>query len=156
MAADSEELVGHWRVERMNELLLPRGLRKHIGLRAGSTRLGPFPLGRFRVRGRTLDYALWPVRDELMPVAGGEWLGHGLVFGREFCRFRLIRSARRRILDASSDCQVCGVVLPSLTPACYFRPRRAAVGSGDRQPDTAQFAHVGHDVVTRRKRHVDH
>jgi hypothetical protein len=43
------------------------------------------------VHGRTLDYALWPVRDELVEVDRGEWLGRGLIFGREFCRFRLVR-----------------------------------------------------------------
>jgi hypothetical protein len=83
--------VGHWRVEHVSGLVLPRGLRKRIGQRGGSTRLGPFPLALFRVRGRTLDYAGWPVRDELAPAEDGEWLGRGLLFGREFCRFRLVR-----------------------------------------------------------------
>jgi hypothetical protein len=92
MAADGGEFVGHWRVERLSGLLLPWGLRKHIGPRTGSTRLGPFPLGLFRVRGRMLDYTLWPLRDELRPAAGGEWVGRGLIFGREFCRFRLVRT----------------------------------------------------------------
>jgi hypothetical protein len=91
MTADTEELVGNWRVERVNGLLPPWGLRKRIGSRTGTTRLGPLPLAPFRVRGRTLDYAAWPLRDELRPAPGGEWLGRGLVFGREFCRFRLVR-----------------------------------------------------------------
>jgi len=87
------ELVGDWRVERVSGLLPPWGVRKHIGPRTGSTRLGPVPLGFFRVRGRTLDYVAWPVRDQLRPGAEGQWVGRGLAFGREFCRFRLVRSA---------------------------------------------------------------
>ena len=85
------ELVGHWRVERISGLLPPFGLRKRIGRDGGWTGLGPIPLGQFRVRGRTLDYALWPVKDELMEREGEDWVGRGLIFGREFCRFRLVR-----------------------------------------------------------------
>jgi hypothetical protein len=78
-------------LERIGGLLPPFGLRKHIGREGGWTALGPLPLAPFRVHGRTLDYALWPVRDELVEVDRGEWLGRGLIFGREFCRFRLVR-----------------------------------------------------------------
>jgi hypothetical protein len=88
---EGEELVGAWRVEHVSGFLPPRGLRKQIGPRRGSTRLGSLPLGFFRVRGRTLDYVGWPVRDELVPAPGGAWLGRGLLLGREFCRFRLVR-----------------------------------------------------------------
>jgi hypothetical protein len=45
------------------------------------------------VHGRTLNYAVWPVRDELVEGEDGEWLGRGLIFGREFCRFRLVRDS---------------------------------------------------------------
>jgi hypothetical protein len=90
----TDELTGHWRVERVSGLLPPFGLRKRIGPRGGSTWLGPLPLGLFRVRGRTLDYAAWPLTDELSPAEGGEWAGRGLVFGREFCRFRLVRERK--------------------------------------------------------------
>ena len=90
---DEAEVVGRWRVERVGGLL-PPGLRKRIGRGGGSTRLGPFPLAPFRVRGRTLDYRLLPIRDELAPAADGTWLGRGLLFGREFCRFRLVRDDR--------------------------------------------------------------
>ena len=83
------ELSGEWHVERVSGVL-PPGLRKHIGVGTGSTRLGRLPLAFFRVRGRTLDYVGWPVRDELQPTEGG-WLGRGLLLGREFCRFRLVR-----------------------------------------------------------------
>ena len=86
----SGELAGSWRVERIGGLLPPAGVRKRIGRTGGSTRLGPLPMGFFRVRGRTLDYAGWPIRDELSPAPGGEWVGRGLVFGREFCTFRLV------------------------------------------------------------------
>jgi hypothetical protein len=85
------ELAGRWRVERVSGLLLPAGLRKQIGASVGSTRLGPLPLAPFRVRGRTLHYLGLPVRDELAPSGDGTWMGRGLVLGREFCRFRLVR-----------------------------------------------------------------
>jgi hypothetical protein len=81
--------AGRWRVERVDGLL-PPGLRKRIGQGGGSTRLGPLPLAFFRVRGRTLDYRLLPLADELTPAGNGTWLGRGLLFGREFCRFRLV------------------------------------------------------------------
>ena len=84
------ELPGRWRVERVSGLL-PPFLHKRIGPDKGWTAVGPIPLAPFRVRGRTLDYALWPVCDELTPDESGEWLGRGLLFGREFCRFRLVR-----------------------------------------------------------------
>ncbi|HEX2045353.1 MAG TPA: hypothetical protein VHF23_06990 [Gaiellaceae bacterium] len=89
MAASA--LEGSWRVERVSGILPPAGLKKRIGARRGSTRLGPLPLALFRVRDRTLDYLGWPVRDELRPAADGSWVGRGLVLGREFCRFRLVR-----------------------------------------------------------------
>jgi hypothetical protein len=43
----------------------------------------------FRVAGKTLVYRRWPIRDELEPDAGF-WGGRGFLFGREFCRFRLV------------------------------------------------------------------
>jgi hypothetical protein len=86
----TDELAGRWRVERVSGFL-PPFLRKRIGPEAGWTGLGPMPLAPFRVQGRTLEYALWPVRDELSPGKEGEWFGRGLLFGREFCRFRLVR-----------------------------------------------------------------
>lgn len=90
---DEDEPSGRWRVERVGGLL-PPGLRKRIGRNGGSTRLGPLPLALFRVRGRTLDYRLLPIRDELTPAGDGTWLGRGLLFGREFCRFRLVPDDR--------------------------------------------------------------
>jgi hypothetical protein len=92
---DEAEVAGRWRVERVGGLL-PPGLRKRIGRGGGSTRLGPLPLALFRVRGRTLDYRLLPIRDELTPAGDGSWLGRGLLFGREFCRFRLVRDERSK------------------------------------------------------------
>ena len=91
---EKDEASGRWRVERIAGLLPPAGLRKHIGRSGGSTTLGPLPLALFRVRGRTLDYRLLPIRDELTPASDGTWLGRGLLFGREFCRFRLVRDDR--------------------------------------------------------------
>jgi hypothetical protein len=84
-------LAGQWRVERVSGLLPPIGVRKRIGPGRGTTWLGPLPIGFFRVRGQTLDYTGWPIRDELAPLDDGEWIGRGLVFGRQFCVFRLVR-----------------------------------------------------------------
>jgi hypothetical protein len=42
-----------------------------------------------------LDYVGWPMRDELTQGEGGAWLGRGLLFGGEFCRFRLVRVLRQ-------------------------------------------------------------
>jgi hypothetical protein len=89
-----DDISGRWRVERIDGLLPPAGLRKRIGRGGGSTRLGPLPLAPFRVRGRTLEYRLLPIRDELTSAADGSWLGRGLLFGRQFCRFRLVRDDR--------------------------------------------------------------
>jgi hypothetical protein len=85
---------GRWRVERIDGLLPPAGLRKRIGRSGGSTRLGPIPLALFRVHARTLDYRLLPIRDEVTPADDGTWLGRSLLLGREFCRFRLVRDDR--------------------------------------------------------------
>jgi hypothetical protein len=93
MSTAGEEISGRWRVERVGGLL-PPGLRKRIGPAGGSTSLGPLPLAVFRIRGRTLEYRLLPIRDELTAAGDGTWLGRGLVFGREFCRFRLVRDER--------------------------------------------------------------
>lgn len=83
-------LDGSWHVERVSGWLLPFGLRKEVAESRGSTRLGSLPIAFFDVRGRTLRYRGLPVRDELAPMPDGTWLGRGLVFGREFCRFRLV------------------------------------------------------------------
>jgi hypothetical protein len=85
------ELSGRWHVERVGGLLPPIGVRKRIGPERGTTWLGPVPVGVFRVRGRTLDYVGWPVRDELSSTEDGDWIGRGLIFGRQFCVFRLTR-----------------------------------------------------------------
>ena len=88
------ELGGAWRVERLSGLLPPRILRKRIDDESGWTLLGPVPLAFFRRRGTTLDYVALPVRDELTRREDGQWIGRGLLLGREFCRFRLVRDTR--------------------------------------------------------------
>jgi hypothetical protein len=90
----SNDLYGEWHVERVSGLIPAFGLRKRIGRSHGSTRLGRLPLAVFRVRGLTLDYLAWPIRDELAPSEAGEWIGRGFFLGREFCRFRLVRPTR--------------------------------------------------------------
>ncbi|HEX5468355.1 MAG TPA: hypothetical protein VFW80_04830 [Gaiellaceae bacterium] len=85
------KLEGSWRVEREAGLLPPFGLTKTIGERDGWTRAAGLPVAPFRVVGTTLVYRGWPIRDELAEGPDGSWEGRGLLFGREFCRFRLVR-----------------------------------------------------------------
>jgi hypothetical protein len=82
-------LEGTWRVERISGFLLPAGVTKRIKDGHGWTLVAGVPAAPFRVQGETLFYRGWPVRDELEPDAGF-WRGRGLLFGREFCRFRLV------------------------------------------------------------------
>jgi len=83
-------LDGLWRVEREAGLLPPFGLSKTIADGAGWTRAVGVPVAPFRVVGTILVYRGWPVRDELEPRPDGTWKGRGLLFGREFCTFRLV------------------------------------------------------------------
>jgi hypothetical protein len=89
------ELDGVWRVEREAGILPPLGLTKTIENGRGWTRALGLPLAPFRVVGHTLVYRGWPVRDELEPRSDGSWAGRGLMLGREFCRFRLVRVTDR-------------------------------------------------------------
>jgi hypothetical protein len=91
-------LDGVWRVERVSGALPPFGLSKRIFGDGGWTLVGGVPAAHFRVKladdGRaTLDYIGMPVRDELAPREDGTWGGRGVLLGREFCRFRLVRDA---------------------------------------------------------------
>jgi hypothetical protein len=93
-------LDGRWRVEREAGLLPPFGLTKAIAGDRGWTRAAGVPVASFDVDGTTLVYRLWPLRDELTARPDGSWDGRGLIFGREFCRFRLVREtphARSRV-----------------------------------------------------------
>jgi hypothetical protein len=88
-------LDGVWRIERESGALPPFGLSKRIFGTSGWTLVASVPAAYFTVRlhgaGATLDYLGWPVRDELSPREDGSWSGRGLLLGREFCRFRLVR-----------------------------------------------------------------
>ena len=91
-------LDGVWRVERETGALPPFGLSKRIFGDGGWTLVAGVPAAYFHVRrregeGARLDYVGWPVKDELTPRDDGSWGGRGLMFGREFCRFRLVRDA---------------------------------------------------------------
>ena len=86
------ELDGVWRVEREAGILPPFGLSKRIEGRTGWTLLAGVPVAYFHVDGTTLVYRGWPVRDELSPRGDGTWGGRATVLGREFGRFRLVRS----------------------------------------------------------------
>jgi hypothetical protein len=92
-------LDGVWRIEREAGALPPFGLSKRIFGPSGWTLVAGLPAAHFHVRrneaGRaTLDYVGVPVRDELTARADGTWAGRGLLAGREFCRFRLVRAAK--------------------------------------------------------------
>ncbi|MBW3592236.1 MAG: hypothetical protein KY396_00900 [Actinobacteria bacterium] len=84
-------LDGVWRVEREAGVLPPFGLSKRIFGDSGWTLVAGVPAAYFRVRGTTLDYLGWPVEDVLTQRGDGTWDGRGLVLGREFCRFRMVR-----------------------------------------------------------------
>jgi hypothetical protein len=88
-------LDGVWRIERESGVLPPFGLSKRIFGTSGWTLVAGLPAAYFTVRlhaeDATLDYVGWPVRDELSPREDGSWSGRGLLLGREFCRFRLVR-----------------------------------------------------------------
>ena len=84
-------LDGCWRVERESGVLPPFGVSKRIFGNGGWTLLGGAPVAYFRVRGTTLDYVGWPVKDVLTPREDGTWSGRALMLGQEFCRFRLVR-----------------------------------------------------------------
>jgi hypothetical protein len=96
----ASELVGHFRVERTAGFLPPLHFTKRIGVnRRGVTAVLGLPLFPFHVEGTAatpeaavLRYVALPVRDELVHTSNG-WEGRGLVFGLEFCRFRLLPSA---------------------------------------------------------------
>ena len=88
---NASPLDGTWRVERVSGLLPPVGLTKRIANGRGWTFAARIPVAPFRVVGTTLVYRGWPIRDELAPAAAGTWHGRGLLLGREFCRFRLVR-----------------------------------------------------------------
>jgi hypothetical protein len=90
-------LVGKWLVRREAGLLPNAGLSKRIRTDGrGVTRILGVPLLPFRVSmrpdglGAELHYRFLPVRDVLVPELDA-WSGRGLIFGREFCRFRLVR-----------------------------------------------------------------
>ena len=90
------DLDGVWRVERVAGVLPPFGLSKRVFGGSGWTLVGGLPAAHFKVRKEeagqaVLDYLGWPVRDEVLPLEDGSWEGRGLLLGREFCRFRLVR-----------------------------------------------------------------
>ena len=82
---------GSWRVVREGGLLPPIGVSKLIWSGRGYTALFGVPVAWFRLDGPCLRYVALPVADELSELPDGSWAGRGLVFGREFCRFRMVR-----------------------------------------------------------------
>jgi hypothetical protein len=87
-------LDGDWRVERESGFLPPFGISKTIRGESGWTCAAGLPVAPFRVVGTTLVYRGWPVRDELAAGRDGSWRGRGMLLGREFCRFRLVRETK--------------------------------------------------------------
>lgn len=85
-------LTGRWRVKRVSGLLPPLGVGKRIGERQGVTTVLGLPVARFSIEGREFRYRRLPVCDLLAARGDGTWDGEGRLFGRRFCRFRLIRS----------------------------------------------------------------
>lgn len=87
-------LEGNWKIQREAGILPPFGLGKRIRDAAGWTSVAHVPVAFFRVEGTTLVYRGWPIRDELAARPDGTWDGRGKLFGREFCRFRLVPADR--------------------------------------------------------------
>jgi hypothetical protein len=85
------ELRGDWRVERLSGLLPPVGIAKRIGVSSGVITVFGVPVAPFTASGHDLLYRWLPVRDTLVPDGTGGFAGEGRLFGRAFCRFRLVR-----------------------------------------------------------------
>jgi hypothetical protein len=85
------QLEGTWRIERLSGLLPPAGLSKEFTAGRGWTRVVGIRVASFDVQGTALVYRLLPLRDELEELPDGSWSGRGLVFGRSYCRFRLLK-----------------------------------------------------------------
>jgi hypothetical protein len=83
-------LDGKWAVRRVSGLLPPFGISKRIGPRSGVTCIAGIPVAPFRVEDNRLIYRLLPIQDELNSEPDGSWSGRGFIWGREFCRFRLV------------------------------------------------------------------
>ncbi len=92
-------LAGRWSVRRESGFLPRLAVTKRITARGrGWTCIAGIPVFPFRVMpSRTADcefrYRFLPVKDELIKLGYG-WEGRGLLFGREFCRFRLFPKRR--------------------------------------------------------------
>jgi hypothetical protein len=82
---------GSWRVEWEAGLLPPKGVSKRIWSDRGYSALFGIPVAWFRLAGGRLRYLGLPIVDELSELPDGSWSGRGLLFGREFCRFRMVR-----------------------------------------------------------------
>jgi hypothetical protein len=85
-----ESLDGDWRVERESGLLPPGGVSKRIRGAVGVTRVLGIPVAPFRVVGDSLKYFVLPIRDELFLDEERNIRGRGLLWGLEFCRFKLV------------------------------------------------------------------
>jgi hypothetical protein len=59
--------------------------------RAATPRCSGIPVAWFRLAGERLRYVGLPIVDELTELPDGSWSGRGLVLGREFRRFRMVR-----------------------------------------------------------------
>jgi hypothetical protein len=87
---DERPASGRWRVRREAGLLPPLGIGKRTWGSWGCTTVLGVPVAIFRLLPGTLDYVGFPLRDEIQEMPDGSWLGRGLLFGREYCRFRMV------------------------------------------------------------------
>ncbi|QIN83466.1 hypothetical protein GBA63_13090 [Rubrobacter tropicus] len=97
------DLEGEWRVERVDGLLPPMaGVRKRIGGKEGTTRVGPLPGWPFCVQRREEGFALVyrppfsSLVDEVRAEPGGSWIGRTVLAGRALGRFRMRRTEHRK------------------------------------------------------------
>jgi hypothetical protein len=78
-------------VRRESGLLPPFGTGKRIDEGGGVTTVFGIPVAPFTVVDGELRYRWLPVEDRVVRAGDGEWVGEGRLFGRRFCRFRLVR-----------------------------------------------------------------
>lgn len=89
-------IAGKWKVIPESGGV-PGGLRVSVKPKqknakgGGWAKLGPVPIGRFRIAGSTLEHGILPLAEQLEKREDGTWHGRLLWRGKELGLFRLER-----------------------------------------------------------------